>query len=193
MALFLVSIPVVASPSNLMSSRSLWAVDYHLWFLEDSVCEDVYIPTIEDSVGRLIGIDYKNYIDVLGEAESSNNYKAINTLGYMGRWQFGKSTLEGLGYSVKEIEGFVDDEQAQRDAMIKLTIHNYKIIKRYGLIKHVGKKINGTKASLEGMLAAAHLRGCYSVKKYILSNGKINEKDGYNTSVLDYIEKFSQQ
>jgi hypothetical protein len=35
--------------------------------------------------------DYYNFVTTLGHRESGNKYDSVNTLGYMGRWQFGKA------------------------------------------------------------------------------------------------------
>ena len=41
-----------------------------------------------------------------------------------------------------------------------------------------------------GILAAAHLGGAGSVRKFLESNGKKKCKDGYGTTVKSYLRKF---
>ena len=40
---------------------------------------------------------YEDFVNALGERESGNNYHIKNTLGYLGRWQFGKMRLTDVG------------------------------------------------------------------------------------------------
>ena len=50
-----------------------------------------------------INLDIKNhdaFLEAMGKRESSNNYRAVNRFGYMGKYQFGKSTLKTLKIKV---------------------------------------------------------------------------------------------
>ena len=51
--------------------------------------------------------------------------------------------------------------------------------------------ISGSEITESGILAAAHLAGPGSVKRYLRSLGKFNVKDGYGTTVSTYMKKFS--
>lgn len=134
----------------------------------------------------------KNSIDSfkerIGARESGNNYKAINTYGYLGRYQFSTKTLKGLGFSFKNESVFINSKSAQERAMDSLMVHNARILDRYGLGKYVGTSKNGVKITVYGMLAGAHLVGPYAVKKFVKSG--IVSKDAYGTSVADYMELF---
>ena len=52
----------------------------------------------------------------------------------------------------------------------------------------MGKKKNGIKITLSGLLAGAHLLGPSNVKKF-LDYGYV-KKDDYGTPITEYIEKF---
>jgi hypothetical protein len=54
-----------------------------------------------------------------------------------------------------------------------------------------GKIIDGVKVTESGILAAAHLAGPGSVKKFLRSFGVSNFSDAYGTSVKYYMKKFS--
>ena len=41
---------------------------------------------------------YDAFLDALGERESSGNYGAVNTLGFLGKYQFGEAALTDVGY-----------------------------------------------------------------------------------------------
>lgn len=81
---------------------------------------------------------------------------------------------------------FSEDEQDQvMRAYIKV---NEKYLKNFK--KYIGKEINGILITWSGMIAAAHLRGAVSVKKYLKSEGTEIPKDLFGTSVEDYMKLF---
>ena len=143
--------------------------------------------------------DYDSYKGRMAELESSSSYKALNRYGYMGRYQFGKSTLKGLrkgGYlkiSNREMrtKNFLNNPVVQERAMLALTNHNTQVLDNYGLMKYIGQDVGGVKITLQGMLSASHLLGPYAVKQFIKSNGKINKQDGNGTTAKDYMEEFA--
>ena len=51
-------------------------------------------------------------LDAIGFRESTNNYKAVNRLGYLGKYQFGQKTLRAIGISVSKQE-FLDSPMIQ--------------------------------------------------------------------------------
>ena len=127
------------------------------------------------------------FLNDIGHRESGNRYDITNTWGYMGRYQFGKSTLKGLGFDVTR-EEFLNNPQLQEEAMLALLNHNKKKLQPYIDI-YDGKTINGMYISESGILAAAHLGGQGSVKRYF-KNGKIF-KDAYGTKITSYMKQFS--
>lgn len=40
----------------------------------------------------------QQYFDAIGQRESSGNYKAVNTFGFLGKYQMGTSALTDAGY-----------------------------------------------------------------------------------------------
>lgn len=137
---------------------------------------------------KLVEIEYKShnlFLEDLGKKESNNNYKAVNTYGYMGRYQFGASTLKGLGFKVTKDE-FLNSPYIQEKAMQKLLTHNKKKLQKY-IDQYCGKEVNGIMITESGILAAAHLGGAGNVRKWF--KGK-EFKDGYGTSLSSYMENF---
>ena len=142
--------------------------------------------------------NYKSYEYKMAVLESSDSYKALNRFGYMGRYQFGKSTLKGLrrsGYlkiSNKEMrtKNFLNNPELQDRAMLALTNHNTQVLDNYGLMQYIGKEVGGVKITLQGMLAASHLLGPYAVKRFIKTDGRVNKHDGNGTTAKDYMQKF---
>ena len=130
---------------------------------------------------------YVDFLDAIGGKESGNNYSIVNSYGYMGRYQFGASTLKGLGYDVSE-EEFLNSPALQEEAMLKLLKHNKKKLKKY-INKYEGRIVHGVYITESGILAAAHLGGQGNVKKFFRKG--IEFKDGYGTTITSYMEKFS--
>lgn len=131
--------------------------------------------------------ELNRFLNDIGHRESGNRYDITNTWGYMGRYQFGKSTLKGLGYNVTKKE-FLNNPQLQDSAMIDLLNHNKEKLQSYIDI-YDGKTINGMEITESGILAAAHLGGQGSVKRYF-RNGKVF-RDGNGTKITSYMKQFS--
>jgi len=133
-------------------------------------------------------------IEHLSHKESNHNWKAINTIGCMGEWQFTVGTLRSLGYknitpgAFKENPNIFSPE-IQKNALVKLMDSNLKGIKSY--MGYVGKVINGVKITKSGLIAAMHLGGQGSVRAYLRTNGNIDKHDAYGTKISDYIREFS--
>jgi hypothetical protein len=131
--------------------------------------------------------ELQRFLHDIGFRESGNRYDITNTWGYMGRYQFGKATLKGLGYNVTKKE-FLNNPQLQDSAMIDLLNHNKEKLQSYIDI-YDGKTINGMEITESGILAAAHLGGQGSVKRYF-RNGKVFH-DGNGTKITSYMKQFS--
>jgi len=149
--------------------------------------EVVSIP-VEIEVEVLEKIPNLNsFLDDLGHRESSNRYDVVNQYGYMGKYQFGSSTLKGLGYDISRTE-FLNSPDIQEEAILKLLKANKKILRRQ-INKYDGQLVNGILVTESGLLAAAHLVGPGSVKKWV-RNGKMFE-DGNGIKLTEYIETFN--
>jgi hypothetical protein len=131
--------------------------------------------------------ELENFLNAIGFRESGNRYDITNKWGYMGKYQFGRSTLKGLGFKVTKKE-FLSNPQLQEEAMMALLLHNKEKLQLY-IDTFDGKTINGMLITESGILAAAHLGGQGSVKRYF-KNGKVF-KDGFGTKITSYMNKFS--
>lgn len=130
--------------------------------------------------------NHEAFLNALGHKESGNKYNVVNQYGYMGRYQFGKRTLKGLGYKVSR-EEFLNDPILQEKAMQDLLEANYDYLYDY-IEQYNGDTVNGIVITESGLLAAAHLGGAYSVKKW-LEKGKV-KKDAFGTSITNYMVQF---
>ena len=130
--------------------------------------------------------DYEKFTDAMGSRESSNNYTVVNEYGYMGKYQFGKSTLRTLKIKVTK-EAFLNSPDLQEYAMLQNLIYNKKKLQKY-IDKYEGQIINEIYLTESGILAAAHLGGPGSVRKFFRS-GKIME-DGNGVKITSYLKQF---
>ena len=135
---------------------------------------------------ELVQPSHQQFLEAIGHRESSNNYSVVNEFGYMGKYQFGKATLKGLGIDVTK-EEFINDHRLQERAMHMLLSHNRKKLKRY-IKKYEGQIIHGVLITESGVLAAAHLAGQGNVRKF-LKNGFVFE-DGNGTKMTSYMKQF---
>jgi hypothetical protein len=142
-------------------------------------------------------IDYKSYAQKIGEKESGGKYGAVNTLGYLGKYQFGAMALQDMGLVKKgtslkglddpsnwNIEGgkqaFLNNAQLQEDTMVRYTKQNFKTLNRIGVINK-----DSSPQEIAGYLAASHLLGPGGAKE--LSKGNVGA-DAYGTSSASYFK-----
>jgi hypothetical protein len=105
----------------------------------------------------------------------------------MGKYQFGLETLQTIG--ITDSVAFMNSPKLQEKAFVALLAKN-KWDLQYEIEKYSGLIISGVKVTESGILAAAHLGGAGSVKRFLKSNGKRKCKDDYGTSVKTYMRDF---
>ncbi len=184
---------VVTIVSTGFSSKR--SVDLSRYYFDgEAVCyyvpneEEVKASVSESDFSLFLGKTYVGFKEAVGFKESQGRYTVINEFGYMGKYQFGKSTLAMIGiYNTKE---FLADTRLQEEAFDAYTSRN-KWILRKDIKRYVGRYINGVKVTESGILAAAHLAGAGNVKKYLRSGGAVGFKDAFGTSIGYYLKKFS--
>tara|TARA_R110001592_G_scaffold34653_4_gene118924 strand:- start:1341 stop:1937 length:597 start_codon:yes stop_codon:yes gene_type:complete len=143
-------------------------------------------PVIEAPINiKVYNLD--TFLYDMAERESSNRYHVVNQYGYMGAYQFGSQTLKDLGYKVTRKE-FLNSPELQEEAMLKLLKANKHTLRRQ-IKKYDGKLVNGVLVTESGLLAAAHLVGAGSVRKWV-RNGKVY-KDGNGVTLVSYLKRFN--
>ncbi len=143
------------------------------------------IKEVKEEIIEVKGMN--EFLYDIGHQESGNRYFIVNQFGYMGKYQFGKSTLKTLKIKVTK-EAFLNSPDLQEYAMQQLLLYNKKRLQKY-IDKFDGCKIDGILITESGLLAAAHLGGAGSVRKWIRS-GKIKE-DGNGVKITTYMQRFS--
>jgi len=143
-----------------------------------SIDKYIYIDTIKT---------HDLFLHYMGEYESNNNYRSVNQLGYLGKYQFSINTLKMLKIKCTPQE-FIDQSQLQEYAMEKYLRYN-----KNKLINYIGKYQFTYKYNIyiteSGLLAAAHLCGQGNVKKFLDEGYEF--KDANNTSIKTYLTLFS--
>ena len=127
------------------------------------------------------------FLSAIGRRESSNRYWVVNSYGYMGKYQFGRKTLNKLGFKHITNQQFLNSPEIQERAMKSLLKYNQKLLKRQ-IARYSNTVHNGVYVTESGLLAAAHLGGAGNVKKWLRKG--YDFKDGYGTSIKEYLMLF---
>jgi hypothetical protein len=139
-------------------------------------------------------MEFSRFLRDLGYRESGNNWLSVNRIGCFGEWQFAESTLRYLGFrkiTLKRFRAnpFIFPRELQAEALRALIRVNLIYLKDYTQYK--GDSIRGILITKSGMIAASHLGGAGSLKKFLDTDGRVDKKDAFGTSVSDYLKKFS--
>ena len=149
---------------------------------------DEIVPEFEIShTSPFLGKSYVGFKEALAFKESRGYYKTINEYGYLGKYQFGKGTLKLVG--IYDSIGFLNSPALQEAAFYANASRNKWILQR-DIKRFVGKTINGVEITESGILAAAHLAGPGSVKKYLRSWGAQAFSDAFGTTIKTYMKRF---
>ena len=147
---------------------------------------------------------FREFAYLLGQRESNNDYEAKNSFGYLGAYQFGMARLCDLGLTERIKEGMSNDCFKWKDGMSEEMFLNSPEVQDQLFFRHctdlagtinkefgneIGKQKNGVIITLSGLIAGAHLLGLGGVRNFI-NKGEVG-KDGYNTSIKDYIQSFA--
>ena len=150
---------------------------------------EVEVPKIKTNKVEIPVIKTHNlFLQDIGFRESTNNYKAVNQFGYLGKYQFGRKTLNAIGFEDVSNREFLANPSIQEEAMLILLQKNKRTLRRE-IKKYVGKTINDVYITESGLLAAAHLAGAGNVRRFF-RKGK-NFADGNGTKMTSYMKKFA--
>lgn len=159
-------------------------------------------PPCDCSLGDLSSDQLTAYFTQIGKSESGGNYAAVNSLGYVGKYQFGYKALIDGGYVKSSVTSFaqldnpnswtgkdgITDKSAwlnnpgvQETAMCAYTKRNFSTMCRIGAITQ-----DQSPEEVAGMLAVSHLLGPGGARDY--RAGK-NSADAYGTTGATYFNK----
>lgn len=165
-------------------------------YTTDGIIMDFRVPLPEEAVEipfvfnptPLTGKNYTGFKEALAFKESRGNYLTINRFGYLGKYQFGSSTLDLLG--ITDGSDFLEDPLLQEQAFFLNASRNKWVLRR-DIKRYEGRWMAGIRVTESGILAAAHLAGPGSVKKFLRSGGEIGFEDAFGTSIRSYMKRFS--
>ena len=145
------------------------------------------LPTQRVITPPFLGTCFVGFKEALAFKESRGNYFVTNTLGYMGKYQFGATTLKMMGvYNTKH---FLGSPELQEKAF-NVNLSRNKWILRKDIQKYAGKTFGSHIITESGILAAAHLAGAGNVKRFLRAAGKKDVKDAYGANISFYMKKF---
>ena len=140
-------------------------------------------------------IDFAAFAKRISDLESGGRYDVVNSLGYLGKYQFGAMALQDMGLVKKgttlkgldnpknwNISGgkqaFLNDAKLQEESFAKLTKQNFKTLKRINVIS-----VESPPDQVAGYLAVSHLLGPGGARD--LSKGEVGV-DAYGTKSTKY-------
>ena len=150
--------------------------------------ENITEEDLKNTFSPYLGKSFQAFKEAVAFKESQGNYFSVNTFGYLGKYQFGKETLKMIG--IYNPVYFLNTPQLQEKAFIANTKRN-KWILRKDIERFAGKIISGVEITESGILAAAHLAGAGSVKRFLRSHGRTNFNDAYGSTVKYYMQRFA--
>jgi len=159
-------------------------------------------PKCDCSIGNLTSDQLTAYFATIGRSESGGNYNTTNSIGFVGKYQFGYGALVDGGYvksscksnaqlqnpnnwvgknGLNSVQDWLNNGPEQESAMCAYTKRNYTSMVKIGAIT-----TDLDPAGVAGMLAVAHLLGPGGAKQY--RNGQ-NSADAYGTTGATYFNK----
>ncbi|WP_074409399.1 peptidoglycan-binding protein LysM [Aquimarina megaterium] len=136
-----------------------------------------------------LGKSYIGFKEAVAFKESRGDYGVVNQFGYLGKYQFGKGTLDLIGIKNVKRNKFLGNPALQEKAFYANLSRNKWVLRR-DIKWYVGRRINGIEVTESGILAAAHLSGPGAVKKYLRSGGVEGFADAFGTTIRYYMKRF---
>ncbi|GAA6199962.1 hypothetical protein [Aquicoccus sp. SU-CL01552] len=153
---------------------------------------------------------YTEFLAALRMRESSGDYTAVNTLGYLGAYQFGEAALVDLGLVVRDSNPYDNRFDAGFTGKLGITSAAdflatpgaqdaaagewMQLLWRYiGAVEvdaALGHVIGGIHLTASGLLAGAHLLGAGGLRDWVETGGSDGRTDAYGTGIGDYLELF---
>ncbi len=143
--------------------------------------------------------------------ESDGNYQAVNTLNFLGAYQFGEAALTDLGFvrydgnafdnnysggwtgkhGVYSTRDFLNSRRAQDLAAREWVELMWHYIELQNLDAYAWSEVGGITLTPSAMLAATHLLGPDSLAQFVRSNGTVDLRDPYGTPISRYMTQLA--
>jgi hypothetical protein len=159
-------------------------------------------PPCDCQIGNLSSDQMTAYFAAIGKSESGGVYNKVNSIGYVGKYQFGYPALIDGGYvkssvrsnaqlqnpnswtgknGVSSVQDWLGNSTEQEAAMCAYTKRNYSTMCKIGAVTQ-----DQPPEDVAGMLAVSHLLGPGGAKDF--RNGK-SSADAYGTTGSAYFQK----
>ncbi len=155
--------------------------------------------------------NFNDFLAALRLKESGGNYAAVNSLGYLGAYQFGEAALVDLGvvtrdanpydnhfngsftgiFGINSVTDFLSNPTAQDSLAVSWFDMLWQRVQYLGLADYASQTLNGIAITKTGMLAGAHLLGAGGLQRFLDSGATLPLTDGYGTRIGDYLKWFS--
>lgn len=181
-----------------ISSFGLITNTYSALVTINTVIKSTQNETVIEKKDTIIEYETKSFDDFLEKLsfrESSNNWKAINRFGYMGKYQIGKLALKDIGMDSINSDDFIKNpnifpEYLQDIAIKKYILKNKKYLKNC-IACYKNRVVNNILITESSIIGAAHLVGQKNVKEWLKCNGHIKKVDGNGVTIESYLKLFS--
>ena len=138
-------------------------------------------------VGDVAHVPYEYEVNMSSQDSVPFLGKSFLGFCYLGKYQFGRSTLNWVG--IHNTSRFLNSPLLQEKAFEALISKNKWVLRDY-IDRFNGQTINGVKISESGLLAAAHLGGAGNVMKFLESNGEVVFGDANHVPITKYMKRF---
>lgn len=159
-------------------------------------------PETNQTVGPLNKEQMQAYYAQIGKSESGGDYSKVNSIGFVGKYQFGYQALIDMGYvksnvtsnsqldnpnswtgkdGIESKDTWLDNGTIQEKAMEGLTQRNYNTLLKNGTITK-----DTPPEDVGGILATSHLLGPTGAKRWRSGAGG---QDAYGTTGDSYFQK----
>lgn len=147
------------------------------------------------------------FLLALQSMESGGDYQIVNSLNYLGAYQFGEAALTDLGFvrydgdaldndygggwtgkhGIHSTNDFLRSREAQDRAAVEWVGLLWSYAEMKDLDGYAWSEIGGVELTPSGMIAAMHLLGPDALAQYIETDGRADLRDPYGTPILNYI------
>lgn len=151
------------------------------------------------------------FLVALRMMESGGDYQAVNTLNFLGAYQFGEAALIDLGYvredgdpydnnysggwtdknGIDSVDSFLKSRSVQDKAAVAWVKLMWHYIEADNLHRHAWTEIGDVELTPSGMLAATHLLGTGALEEFIASDGKTDPRDPYGMPISSYMTRMA--
>lgn len=151
------------------------------------------------------------FLFALQMMESGGNYQVVNSLNFLGAYQFGEAALVDLGfvrydgdaydnnygggwtgkYGIRSAADFLRSRTGQDRAAFEWIELLWSYAQEQRIDRYAWSEVGGIQLTPAGMIAAMHLLGPGALSKYIASDGQADLRDPYGMPIRQYIVKLS--